>query len=113
MSIARKTAARLRTVEACLKCRARKAKCSDTRPCARCMRFNEEFCKDIDVGGQSLTIIRNMLASPSVDFKRTPSLPGFKITLPCSSGINVSTDLFQTGRNATAMTVRQVCETSF
>ena len=97
--IARKTVPRQRAVEACLKCKSRKAKCSDTRPCTRCLRSNQQLCEDIKVSRQSLAIIRNVLASPAEDFIRFPQEPRFK-------RFDFSAEISQNGWNGSAAEIQ-------
>ena len=43
---ARRMASRKRAETACMPCKAKKAKCSDFRPCARCLKSGAGHCRD-------------------------------------------------------------------
>ena len=45
---AQRLAKRTRAAAACLPCKAKKARCSDYRPCARCKRNTTDACRDND-----------------------------------------------------------------
>ena len=46
---AQRLAKRTRAASACIPCKAKKTRCSDYRPCARCKNCPTEMCRDVDV----------------------------------------------------------------
>ena len=86
---ARRLAARRRAEAACLPCKAKKAKCNDYRPCARCSNSgNRELCTDRispvrsnqhrrSLEGASAGMLQTSLASNPLDrrCRRRASLP--------------------------------------
>ena len=71
-------ATRKRTDMACVKCKAKKARCSDYRPCHRCIESDPSACEDFSaVATRSLSTIRSILTGSSNQpcFGSTESIP--------------------------------------
>ncbi len=66
---ARRMASRSRAASACLPCKARKAKCSDGRPCTRCAGRGLELCVD----GKKNTLSKSSKQSALSGFQDLPS----------------------------------------
>jgi hypothetical protein len=61
-----KMATRKRTETACVKCKSKKARCSDYRPCHRCLDSDPSECEDFSaVANRSLSTIRSILTGSS------------------------------------------------
>ena len=65
---ARRMATRRRAQSACLPCKARKARCSDFRPCARCSQSRKEDClNDVVIRGGTMSTSMSAVYTSTAD----------------------------------------------
>ena len=101
MQLARRVAKRTRVASACIQCKFSRTKCSDTRPCTRCIRSGIGNCGDDKVRGITYEFDKCQRSMPSVAYQRIQS-----------SGIDKNTDFSLSKHTMASMPSMPRCDFS-